>query len=390
MIKHPVVKFTIFFIVPIALLILWLGGFFSNRVEPGFAEEKGKIVSGLPTMVVTPTISQEFYKADGSVMANNNAKVSTKIMARIVDIKVKEGDRVRKGQLLAVLDASEIDQNIKEAYAGLMELSDARREVLSGLQAAEQAYLFARKTYQRFKQLYKAEAVPRQKLEEIETQMVGAKAKVEALKAKLKQLDAKEEQIKAKLQYAKIMKGYAYVYAPFDGIVIKKMADIGDMAAPGMPLFVIGDKNLIFFSQLDESLFNRVALGDVYRVKIDTLDTEFYGKVIEKSRSIDPMTRSFSIKLAIPNDGSISSGMSGKIFIPLEEKERIFIPKTAVLKWGQLTAVYRVDKDGVLHLTFIKTGEEKDGLIEVNSGLKPGDVIIASNPEKACDGCRIK
>jgi len=390
MFKNPTIKFILLFVVPMAVLILWMGGFFSSRVEPGFAEEKGKIVRGLPTIRVNTTTTEEMYKADGSIMANNNAKVSTKIMARVVEIKVKEGDRVHKGQLLAVLDAKEIDQNIREAQAGLQEIADARAEVLSGIKAAEQAYKFARKTYQRFKMLYREEAIPKQKLEEIETQMVGARAKVEALKAKLQQINAKEQQIKAKMKYAQIMKGYAYVYSPFDGFVLKKMADVGDMAAPGMPLFVIGDKNLVFFAQLDENLFNKVDIGDVFKIKIDTIDKEYEGKVIEKSNSIDPMTRSFSVKLSIPNDGEISSGMYGKIFIPVKTEERIFIPKSAILNWGQLTAVYVVDKKGILHLTFVKTGEEKDGMIEINSGLKPGDIIVAANPEKACDGCRIK
>ncbi len=390
MISNPTIRFVLFFIVPIALLILWMGGFFSSRVEPGFAEEEGKLVKGLKTMKVEPSITEDYYIADGSVMANNNAKVSTKIMAKILEIKVKEGDEVHKGQLLAVLDASDIEQNIKEAKAGLKEIADAKKEVLSGLTAAEQAYKFMKKTYERFKKLYEENALPKQKLEEIETKMIGAKAKVDALKAKLQQINAKEEQIKAKLKYAEIMKSYAYVYSPFDGVVIKKMADVGDMAAPGMPLFIIGDKNLVFFSQIDEGLFNKVNLGDEFKVKIDTINKELTGKVIEKSNSIDPMTRSFSVKLAIPNDSNISSGMYGKLFIPVKKEERIFIPKSAILNWGQLTAVYRVDKNGVLHLTFVKTGEEKGDLIEINAGLKPGDVIIASNPEKACDGCRIK
>jgi len=390
MFKNPAVKFTVLFIVPMALLILWMGGFFSTRVEPGFAKEEGKIVKGLKTIQVTPTEGEEYYIADGSVTANNNAKVSTKLMARVVQIYVKEGDTVRKGQLLAKLDASEINQNIKEAEAGLMELADARREVLSGLEAAQQHYKFMQRTYARFKRLYQEEAVPKQKLEEIETQMVGAKAKVEALKAKLKQLDAKEQQVRAKMKYAQIMKGYAYVYAPFNGTVIKKMVDLGDMAAPGMPLFIIGDKNLVFHSQIDEKLFPNINLGDVYKIKIETVDREVEGKVIEKSNSIDPMSRSFSVKLTIPNDGIVSSGMYGKLYIPLEAEEKIFIPKSAILYWGQLTAVYRVDKDGILHLTFVKTGEEKDDMIEVLSGLQPGDVIVAENPEKACDGCRIK
>ena len=387
---NPVVKFGLFFVLPILVLILWIGGFFSSRVEPGYAAEEGKLVKGLKTIKVEPTVSQEIYKVDGSVMSNNNAKVATKIMGKIKAIYVKEGDTVRKGQLLAVIDTSDIDQNIKEAKAGLEEIAKAKQEVLAGLKAAKTGYNFAKRTYERFKSLYEENAIPKQKLEEIETKMVAAKSQLEALNAKLEQINAKEKQIKAKLQYAEVMKGYGEIYAPFDGIVIKKMMDVGDMASPGMPIFIIGQDKLVFFSQIDEKFFNKVNLGDEFKVKITTVDKEFNGKVIEKSNSIDPMNRSFSIKLSIPDSEGISPGMYGKVFIPVKQEEEIMIPKSAVVKWGQLTAVYTVEKNGYLRLTFVKLGEDFGDKVEVVSGLEKGTVIVADNVEKACDGCRIK
>ena len=387
---NSAVRFGLFFVIPMIVLILWIGGFFSSRVEPGYAAEEGKLVKGLKTIKVEPTVSEEIYKVDGSVMSNNNAKVATKIMGKIKAIYVKEGDTVKKGQLLALIDTSDIDQNIKEAKAGLEEIAKAKQEVLAGLKAAKTGYNFAKRTYERFKSLYEENAIPKQKLEEIETKMVAAKSQLEALNAKLEQINAKEKQIKAKLQYAEVMKGYGEIYAPFDGIVIKKMMDVGDMAAPGMPILIIGQDKLVFFSQIDEKFFNKVNLGDELKVKITTVNKEFNGKVIEKSNSIDPMNRSFSIKLSIPEDKDISPGMYGKVYIPIKQEEKILIPKSAVVKWGQLNAVYVVDKKGYLRLNFIKLGEDFGDKVEVVSGLEKGMEIVADNVEKACDGCRIK
>ena len=389
-IKNPVLKFTVFFIFPIIVLILFIGGFFSSRVEPGYAKEEGKLITGLKIMTVEPTITEEMYKSDGSVMANNNAKVATKIMGKIKAIYVKEGDRVKKGQLLAVIDTSDIDKQIQEAKAGLEEIAQARREVLAGIKGAKTGYEFAKRTYERFKKLYEEDGIPKQKLEEIETKMVGAKAQLDALNAKLEQINAKEKQIKAKLAYAQVMKGYGEIYAPFDGLVIKKMMDVGDMAAPGMPIFVIGQDKLIFMSQIDEKLFDKVNLGDELKVKITTTGQEFVGKVIEKSNSIDPMNRSFTIKLEIPSELDVSPGMYGKVYIPVKSEEKIIIPKSAIVRWGQLTAVYTVDKNGVLRLTFVKLGEDYGDKVEVVSGLEKGMKIVADNVAKACDGCRIK
>ncbi|SNZ03882.1 RND family efflux transporter, MFP subunit [Persephonella hydrogeniphila] len=385
-----IIRFVVFFVIPIAVFILWIGGYLSPRVEPGYAKEEVKQAVKLPTMVVEPVKVEKTYQIDGSVISNNNAKVATKLMAKILKINVKEGDYVKKGQLLAVLDDSEIKQNIKEAKAGLEELAKAREEALSGLKAAEAGYAFAKRTYERFKNLYKENAVSKQQLEEIETKMIGAKAQVDAIKAKLKQLDAKEKQVKAKLKYAKIMQSYAYVKAPFDGVIIKKMNDIGDMAAPGMPIFIIGDKNLKFMSMVDESLINTVNVGDTVKVNIKTINKEYLAKIVEKSNSIDPMNRTFTVKAKLPQDKALKPGMYGKLIIKTGEEEKILIPKSAIIKWGQLDAVFVVDKEGVAHLNFIKVGEELDGKVEVISGLKPGTEIVSSGVEKACEGCKVR
>ncbi len=385
-----IIKFVLFFIVPIGIFILWIGGYLSPRVEPGYAKEEVKKVVKLPTEKVKAQLVEKFYQVDGSVISNNNAKVATKLMAKILKINVKEGDYVKKGQLLAVLDDSEIKQNIKEAKAALEELSKAREEALSGLKGAEAAYQFAKRTYERFKNLYRENAVSKQQLEEIETKMIGAKAQVDAIKAKLKQLDAKEKQVKAKLKYAQIMQGYAYVKAPFDGVIIKKMNDVGDMAAPGMPIFIIGDKNLKFISMIDESLINKVNIGDTVNIEISTIGKRYKAKIVEKSNSIDPMNRTFTVKAKLPQDPSLKPGMYGKIKIKVGENKKIIIPLTALIKWGQLDAVFTVDKDGIAHLTFVKTGEISNGNVEIISGLKEGTEIVVSDVEKACEGCKVR
>ncbi|WP_456402116.1 efflux RND transporter periplasmic adaptor subunit [Persephonella sp.] len=384
------IRFSLFFLLPVLVLILWMGGYLTPRVEPGYAETEGKTVTGIKTDIVKSVEEVSDYVVDGSVISNNTAKVSTKLMARILEIKVKEGDTVKKGQLLAVLDDSEIKQNIKEAEAALEELSKAREEALAGREGAKAGYEFAKRTYERFLNLYKDNAVSKQQLEEIETKMIGAKAQLEMIDAKLKQIDAKEKQVKAKLKFAKIMQSYAYVKSPFDGVVIKKMNDVGDMAAPGMPIFLVGDKDLRFIAQIDEKFIDKVRVGDDLNVYIETLNKNLKGTVVEKSKSIDPMSRSFSIKIKIPYTEGLTPGMYGKIKIPVSKERKILIPDTALVKWGQLNGVYTVDEEGFLRLTFVKIGEKKDGKYEVLSGLEDGTEIVIENVEKACDGCKIR
>jgi RND family efflux transporter MFP subunit len=380
------VKFILFFVLPIAIFILWLGGFLSNRVEPGEKKDV-KVVSGLPVLTVEEKQAPNYYKADGTVSADNNAKVATKWMGQILKIYVKEGDYVKAGQVLAILDDSEIKQQKNEALAGLDELSKAREEALAARKAALENYEFAKRTYERFKNLYQENAISKQQLEEIETKTIAAKSMVDQVDAKLGQLKAKESQVKAKIAQVNVMQGYTVIKAPFDGYVLKKMNDEGDMVAPGMPIFIIGEKKLQFIANLDESLLDKVKEGD--ELDIDLNGKIVKGKVIEKNSNIDPMNRTFKVKLDIPFSENITTGMYGKLLIPIDTKPKILIPKTAVFKWGQLNAVYTVDKDNIIRLTYVKLGEDYGEYVEVLSGLKPGNRIIQSNIEKACDGCRL-
>jgi len=389
MMKNKALKFILFFIVPIAIFILWLGGFLSHRVEPGTAKEEKRVISGLSTLQITPEQVDEYYKADGMLSAENNAKVATKWMGRVLKINVKEGDYVKKGQILAVLDDSEIRQQEAEAFAGLEELKKAREEALAGKRAALENYEFAKRTYERFKNLYQENAVSKQQLEEIEIKMIAAKSMVDQVNAKLAQIDAKEKQVNAKIGQIKVMKSYATITAPFDGYILKKMNDEGDMVAPGMPIFIIGDKTLQFVANLDESLVDKIKVGDEVEIKIDTLNKVVKGKVIQKNPNIDPMNRSFMVKVEIPYEEGLSSGMYGKMLLPIAKKEKILIPKSAVVKWGQLNAVYVVSKDGTMNLRYIKLGEDYGDKVEVLSGLTSGEVIVKDNVEKACDGCKI-
>lgn len=168
------------------------------------------------------------------------------------------------------------------------------------------------------------------------------------------------------------------------------MNDIGDMAAPGMPIVIIGDKDLRFLAQIDEKLIDKIHIGDEIDVYIETIGKKLKGTVVEKSKSVDPMNRSFTVKIKIPYIKGVTPGMYGKIKIPVKSEEKILIPESAVVKWGQLKAVYTVDKNGILHLTFVKLGDRINGKYEVVSGIDAGTEIVVENTEKACDGCKIR
>ncbi|RMA92491.1 efflux RND transporter periplasmic adaptor subunit [Hydrogenothermus marinus] len=382
-----VIKFTLFFILPIALFILWLGGFFSNRIQPGYAEESPKVVSGLKVIEINKQPVSERYKIDGYTTSKETANVATKIMGKILKEYVKEGDYVKKGQLLAVIDTSDIKAQKQELLAALKELKAGKEEALAGKKAAEAQLHFMQITYKRLKNLYEENAIPKQKVDEIEMKLKGAQAQVDQVNAKLKQLEAKEKQLQAKLKQIEIMEGYGYIRAPFNGYIVKKMIDTGSMASPGMPIFIIGNKDIEFQSFIDAKYINNVKKGDTLSIYIEPLRKSFKGKVIEKNSNVNPMNNSFSIKVDIPDDMGV--GLYGYSYINVKKDEKILIPKTAISRLNDTTAVFIVDKNGILHLTPVDLGEEYNGKIEVKSGITEGQKIVVSDVDKACDGCRV-
>ncbi len=382
-----VLKFIFFFVLPIGIFILWIGGFFSHRIPPGYAQENPKVVSGLKVEEVRPTEVYERYKIDGYTTSSDTAKVSTKLMGKVYKVNVREGDFVKKGQILAVVDHSDLLAQKEELKAGLAELKAGKEEALAGKKAAQAQFEFAKITYERVKNLYLDNAVPKQKLDEAKMHYDAAKAQLEQVEAKLKQLNEKEKQLKAKMKQLQSIEKYAYIRAPFDGYIIKKMIDIGDMSAPGMPAFIIGNKKSQFQSLIDAKYLKYIKVGDTLKIHIDALNEDVNGKIIEKNQNADPHNNSFSIKATL--DKNLPVGLYGFSYIKGKKTKKILIPLSAIVRQNNITSVFVVGEDGILRLVPVSLGEVYGDKVEVKGGISVGDKIVVSNTEKACNGCRI-
>ena len=383
-----VIRFTLFFILPIAIFIMWIGGFFSSKIPPGYAKETPKVVTGLKVEEVKKQPVYQKVKIDGYTVSSDMTKVATKLMGKIYKINVKEGNFVKKGQILAIVDHSDINAQKEELMAALNELKAGREEALAGKKAAQAQYEYAKLTYERLKNLYMDNAVPKQKFDEAKMHYEAAKAQLEQVDAKLKQLDAKEKQLKAKLKQLQSVEKYAFVKAPFDGYVVKKMADEGDMANPGMPLFVIGKNKSQFQSFIDVKYLPYVKNGQELKVFIESLNRNLDAKITEINKNADPHNNSFSIKADFKEKG-IPVGLYGFSYIKGKKEEKILIPTSAIVRLNDISSVYVVDENGILHLIPVTLGEKYNGKYEVKTGLSEGQKIVIENTEKACDGCRI-
>jgi len=353
--------------VMMAILLFGCGGKGGEETSPHRLP-----VTGVETARVEARDVPVYYEISGTVKAETVSVVSAKVMGAVTSILVKNGDRVRKGQLLITIDDTDIKEKVKAAEA-------AYQAALNGKDMAGANLKLAENTYRRFRKLYEENALTRQEMEEVETKRSVALSAFRQAEAMLRQSEAALKEARAFLSYTRIK-------APVDGIVSEKKIDVGTMASPGMPLIVIEDPSLYSVRvNVDESLFRSVKKGMEVDVKVDALDLDAKGTVAEISQSVDPLSRTFLVKVAVRGEG-LRSGFYAKVRFPSGTRRTVIVPAGAIVKKGQLTGVYTVEKDGVVRFRLVRTGRKTGNGVEVLSGLAGGERIITSNLHRAVDG----
>ena len=319
-------------------------------------------ITGVTIEAVPLSQADEYIETSGTVKAKTTSLVASRIMGTITSVRVKEGDRVGAGQILATIDDSDIAQRVRAAE--------------KGVEAAGQQKALSDVTYQRYKNLHDDKALTGQELDQVDTQKKVA--------------EMEYERAQAMHQEARVYQGFTRVTAPVSGVVIEKKSDMGSMAVPGMTLFTIEDTSgYRIEANLDEKYAGKVKQGMEARISIDALGREIKGVITEVVPSIDPMTRTFLVKISISSEG-LRNGAYGKVSIPAGKKEALLVNKKAIVEKGQLTGVYVVGADSVVTYRLVRAGRVYGDKVEVLSGLNPDEKIIVGNVDKAVDGGIVK
>jgi len=354
------------------LLLLALTGC-RDKIEPGTAAVHRPTVSGVTTMEIGLDSAALFHEATSTVTAEIESMLASRIMGPVAAITVKEGDKVKAGQLLIVIDSEDINNKVAAADASY-------REAIQALSAAEQNMMLADNTYSRFKNLYDEKALSLQELDKIETQKKVAAIEYERMQEMVKRVGAG-------LSEAKVFLGYKEIRSPVDGVVTGKFIDPGSMAMPGMRLLTIEDTSRYKLeAELDESLAGQIGPGLEVEVAINALQAKLQGTVSEIVPAVDPRSRTFKVFISLPPAKNLQSGLYARVKIPVGRQEIILVPAAAVVNKGQLTGVYVVDSEKVITYRLVRLGKEYGSSVEVLTGLKPGDTIIADNVAKIVDG----
>jgi RND family efflux transporter MFP subunit len=322
----------------------------------------------------------------GSVRARETVVISSKIMSHIRAVHVREGDRVKKGRRLIELDDRELVSAVEAAKAGQAEAENAALAASHGLESAQAQFELAETTHRRFETLLKKESVSRQEYDESAARLRSARAAVKMAESQKEQVLSKRAQAAAHIRSAEVMLGHTTIDAPAAGRVTERLADPGTLAAPGAPLLKIEPAGGFRLEvNVPESQIGSLRVGQILDIEIDALEASpSTARVVEIIPEVDPRSRTFIAKLALPGDAGLRSGLYGRAFLTGASRKVLTVPAGAVIERGQLVSVFTVE-DQRARRRMVTLGDEAEGRYEVLSGLRAGEAVIV-NPAGVVDG----
>ena len=330
---------------------------------------------------------KNFVYASGYVEPENFVLVKAEVSGRIEKIFVKEGDRVKKGQVLAVFDTDELDASLKDLEERLRLTEERLGESSPYLKALKErveiAYIQMNQAgieYERRRDLGEKGLIPKEQLERFKNNYEIYKKEYEAslnqYKDAVSSLQTERKSILAKIESLKAQKDRYVVKSPVDGIVLSKYVKEGNYInhlSQENVLFGVGETEKIeVVLDVDEEYAGLVKEGQRVFLTIDAFPGKtFEGKVYLKEGQLDrtKKTAKVKVKASLPENTPTYSTVEGKILI--EKKQAILIPKEAV-KDGKVLKYERVRAVEVP----LKLGQEYEGYVEVLEGLEVGDKVI--------------
>lgn len=329
-------------------------------------------------------------EAGGVVRARLTASVSSRVLAPIVEVKVRAGDRVRRGDPLVLLDARELLANKSRASATVTAGQQAIAAAESDVRAAESGLTLAKATYGRIESLHAKRSATSQELDDAAAGLHGAEARLAGAQARLSEARAGLEAARAGADAASVGASYATLSAPFDGVVSERLVDPGSMAAPGVPLLSIEDTSAYRLEvRVDEARAASVRVGDAAGVRIDTATTVVQGRVAEIAR-LDSAAHSFLVKIDLPGGANVRSGLFGTARFTGPSRRGIAVPATSLVARGQLTFVYAVDSDGTARLRPVSAAAPADDRVELLAGIREGEQVVVAPPPALTDGAHVR
>lgn len=289
------------------------------------------------------------YVTSGSVTSDHRVAISTRISGYVLDLDVREGDRVEKGQLLARIDPVEARQALIQAQA---DLNNAEAEL------------------RRYEELFREGAETKQKVERVRLRYKLAASQVKQASNRL---------------------SYSEIRSPVAGIVVEKRLSKGALAAPGAAILVLEDPtSLLVETHVSEQFVDGIHVGDTVAVEVAVRQRSLPGSVRQVVQAADAVSHQFLIKIALHEYDGIRPGMYARIGFVTGSRKALLVPEQAIIEQAGLHGIYIVDAQDRARYRQIRIGRVRDGKAEVLAGLHEGDVIAWQGERPLATGMQVQ
>ena len=302
--------------------------------QDGKLDMQPAVLSKASLLTIKAVNLPSYYVTSGTVTSDHRVAISSRLSGYILNLDVREGDRVEKGQLLLRIDPVNARQALIQAQA---DLNNARAEL------------------KRYEELFKAGAETKQQVERVQLRYKLAVSQVEQ---------------------ARNLLNYSEVRSPVAGVVVEKRMSKGDLAAPGAAILMLEDPtSLLVETYVSEQFVSGIHIGDRVDVEVAALKRTFVGSVRQLVQAADAVSHQFLIKISLEANDGIRPGMYAQTGFIVGNRKALLIPEQAVIEQAGLHGIYIVDAQGTARYRQIRLGQLRHGKAEVLAGLREGDVI---------------
>lgn len=307
-----------------------------SAVDPAPMEVRTAAVASLESRLQT--------EVTGTVRSVNQAVIAAKVTGIIEKMPVVLGTQVQRGDLLVQVAAGEINARASQA---------------------------------------------RTRLEQAERNLARERKLLDKNAATAENVKSLEETFQiAEAAYREVntMQGYTTITAPFDGVVTRKNANVGDLAVPGSPLLHIEDLGrLQVVAAVPETLALQITVGGSLPIHLPAAGLSLDGTVAEIAPAVDPLSRSATVKIDIEQSPRLQPGQFARVAIPGAQLHTFSVPRAAVRRFGQMEIVFVIAENRA-RLRLVRTGAEADGRVEILAGLEPGEIVALPAGPGLVDG----
>jgi RND family efflux transporter MFP subunit len=378
----------------VLLIIAFLAGFLPfHRRSALITEEARNTAEALPRVEVI-TVSRSARKAELDLPGNIQAMTEAPVLAR-ADGYIKQrmadiGDKVNAGQPLAVIETPELDEQVRQAEATLQQARSSVAQAEANLRQGRSDLEFARVTAKRWEHLVSDGSVSVQENDQYQAQYRSKIAEVQSLE---QALDVQRNGVavaQANLARVEKMKAYQVVTAPFNGVITLRNIDSGALVNNGATLLfrIAQTGTLRTYVNVPQSYADSVHRGDPAVLTVSNLPGQrFAGTVARTADALDPASRTLLAEVHVPNrEGRLLPGMYAQVALTTSRIDSpLLIPSDALVLRSEGPQVAVVDRNHRVHLTNIKTGRDYGDRLEVNSGIRDGDSIVANPGDVLAD-----